>query len=80
MQENSRTYETMESWDRIARGPQTHSIKDAATKTNMESLVPSNSTPTRQHPELGHAHRARMEYDTTQRVTASRRNVIFQAK
>ena len=31
----------------------------------------SNTIPTRQHPELGQVHRARMECDSRQRVTAS---------
>ena len=52
---------------------------DATTKTGIfwkqwyiiqTTSGESNTMPTRQHPELGQAHCARMEHDSTQRVTA----------
>ena len=52
---------------------------DAATKTGIfwkqwyivqTTSGGSNTMPTRQHSELGQAHCARMEHDSTQRVTA----------
>ena len=67
MQENSRMYETMESWHRIACGPQKiHRMTPQRRQTQfgnqwyiVESTVGgTNTIPTRQHPELGQAHRA----------------------
>ena len=66
MQENSRTYETMESWHRIACGPQKiHRMTPQRRQTQfgnqwyiVENTVGgTNTRPTRQHPELGQAHR-----------------------
>ena len=67
MQENSRTYETMESWHRIACGPQKiHRMTPQRRQTQFgnqwyiveSTLGGTNTIPTRQHPELGQAHRA----------------------
>ena len=65
--EKSRTYGTMESWDNIASGP--HKQKpdnDAAAKTRailekewyleQTTARTSNTTPSRQHPDLVPAH------------------------
>ena len=76
MQETDRTYETMDSWGEIARGPRkNHTITAGAL---WEPVVffqttagGSNTIPTRQHPELGQAHRARLNCQSAQRVTGS---------
>ena len=72
MKENRRTYETIDrkltsEYHKMAPqqrqerfGNQQHIVQTTAGG--------SNTIPTRQHPELG---QARMEYDSTQRVTAS---------
>ena len=69
MQENNRTHETTMSWTQAASGPRkplnmTPQQRQAqlgnqwnVVQTTAEG---SNTMPTRQHPELGQAHRARM--------------------
>ena len=81
MQEDSRTHETMESWDNITKGPRkTHTM--TLQQRAVEILAPvgmlfklsaegSNTITTRLHLQLGQAHRARMDYQSVQRVTAS---------
>ena len=80
MLENSRTYERMESVDRIASEP--HEIHNMTPQQRQArfgnqwhpvqtSVVVSNTIPTRQHPELGQAHRARRDHNYTQRATSS---------
>ena len=70
MQEFSRAYETMESCDRIASEPQKiHKMTPQQGQPQFgiqwhvvsTTAMGSNTIPTRQHPELGHAHRARMD-------------------
>ena len=72
MQENSRTDETMESWDQVASRPFRTATKRFGNQGHIVHTTSggSNTVPTR-HAELGQAHRARMKYDSTQRVTAS---------
>ena len=66
MQENSRTYETMKSWDQVASEPlkiheMTPQQRQAQFKNQwyvvQTTAEGSNTIPTRQHPELGQAHR-----------------------
>ena len=75
---NNRTYGTMESWDLLASGPQTiHKITPQQRQEqfgNQRCVVQttaggSNTIPARHHPELGQAHRARMDCNFTQRAT-----------
>ena len=80
MYENSRTNETMDSWDKVASAPQKpHSMTPQQRQEqfgNQWYVVQtttgrSNTTPTRQYPELGQALRARINYQSVQRATAS---------
>ena len=80
MEEKNRTYETMEIWDLIASVPQ--KIHEMTSQQRQEQFGNqwyivqtttggSNTLPTRQHLEVGQAHRARMGMDyNTQRTTA----------
>ena len=70
IQENNRTYETMISRDKVASGPhKIHKITPQQRQArfgNQWHLLQttaggSNTIPSRQHPELGQAHCARME-------------------
>ena len=79
MQEHSRMYETIERWDNIARRPRkSHKMTPQQRQAQFENqwnVVQTmsggiNTTPTRQHRELGQAHRARMNYQTVLRATA----------
>ena len=89
MQENSRTYENMESWDEAASGPQkTHNMTPQQRKAqfgNQWNGVQttgggSNKMPTRQHLDFGQAHRARMRTNiSAQRATASQAGSPFYA-
>ena len=52
VQENSRAYETMESWDQVARGPQKNPQNDATAKAVPKPVVgcsfgPQTEDPTR---------------------------------
>ena len=79
-QENNRTHETMESWDQVAYGRRkTHNMLPPQHRQaqfgNQRYVVQttaggSNAIPTRQHRDLGQAHRARMDYHSTQRAIA----------
>ena len=80
MQEDSRTYETMEGWDRIACGPQKiHKMTPQQRQARFgrkwhfvqSTAGGSNRRPTRQDPELGQADTTRMDCDSAQRVTSS---------
>ena len=80
MQENSRSYGIMESWVKIAKGPRkTHTVTPQQLQANFgnqwyvvqTTAGGSNTVLTRQHPELRHAYRARMNYQSVQRATAS---------
>ena len=72
MQENSRTCETMESWDQMARWPCEKVHKhDAAVRQAQfgnqwyifrTTAGGSNTIPGRQHLELGQASRARIDF------------------
>ena len=73
MRENNGTYETNESWEAsttrendAAKGRRDSGISG----TFLTTVGGSDTIPTRQHPELGQAHRARMEHVSTQRVAA----------
>ena len=79
MQEHRRAYEAMDSWDKVAHGPrippqmtpqQKHTQFGNQWNVVQTAAGGSNTIPTRQHPKLGQAHRARMDKQSGQRVTA----------
>ena len=77
-QETSRTYENMESWDKsqVDLGT-THKMIPQQRQAQFgnqwnvyrTTAGGSKTRPTRQHPELRHARRARMTYQAEQRAT-----------
>ena len=80
VQEHDRTYETMESWDKLAEEPRnTHTMTPQQRQANFGNLwyvvqttaEGSNTIPARQQTEVGQPHRARMDYPSRQRATAS---------
>ena len=84
--ESSRMYETMGSWENIAMyfGKNTkgrHSRRQAqfGNQWNVVQTTAGgcNTIATRQHPELGPAHRARMNHQSVQRATARRAGSSF---
>ena len=79
MQENNRTYETMISWDNIAIGlRESHKMTPQQRQAQfgnqrhvaLTAAGGSNTIPMRQHPELGQAHLARLNYQSVQRAQA----------
>ena len=72
MQEHSRTCETMTSWDTIASGPRKNPQNDSTGKAGRslgtsimlrKLQLESNTIPARQHPEIGHAYCARINFN-----------------
>ena len=77
MQANSRTYGTIESLDSRKQTSEnqpndTAAKAGAVRKSVVHCSHHSQRIPTRQHPQLGQAHRARMDCNSTQRVTVSK--------
>ena len=73
MQETSRTRETMERCDKVASGPRRTHVNDAAAKAG----VIGEPVGTRQHSELGQAHRLRVSDQSVQRATACEAESCF---
>ena len=86
MQENSRTYETLEGIYQIASGPQktdrmTPQQRQAQFGNpwyiDLTTAGGSNTIPTRPHPELGQSRRARIDYNSAQRATLAKQEYLL---